>query len=948
MPQGKSICLVTEELACGGPTGGIGSAMLELAELLCADHDVTVLLCQGDRPDRKQRNKLVADLRRRRIRLAFLDPEKYCVRDDNRVGTSYSVFRWLYEHPRQFDVIHFHDYQGLGYHSLCARDQGLAFGNAVFVVQMHGPRRWVLELNQRLFSDPMQLKTDFMERQCIARADYVVSPSRFMLSWLEDTGWELPPGDRQLVIRNACSTLQARMASLTRQVPEAGAAERRQPVTELIFFGRHEFLKGITIFCDALDHIADALRAKDVTVTFLGGFVTQDGRHSGTVLAERGRGWDFPIRMLPFENRDQAMDYLAHAERGLVVVPSPKESFSYTVLEAAMLGRPVLTSSTGGAVELLHDTVRDAMVIDLTPENLAEHLLRAVERGMPPPRLSFDAKQIGDGWLAFHAGALSSRRTPPDMSSGCPLVSVCITHYERPEKLIDAVASIVQQTYLNIELIVVDDGSPGEATRKALTEMQPVIEANGGRLIRRENGYLGAARNTGAEAAHGDYLCFLDDDDIALPEMIETLVTAARNTNADVVTCMQYNMPDIRRSEAWPDPGSFAAKIEYLPLGGGPLSLAAVENVFGPPTALISRAAFDHVGGYSTLKGVGYEDFEFFMNCVQKDLHVELCPFPLYLYEVGVSSMILTTSTHRNFLRVVNAIDTKRHPEAWHDFLQLASSQKALEVGSVRQQALQQISPGMIGAPPPETADPVAILTWLQRASAEIGSLSFQAAYADSRRFYAAERGAGSPPDPDARRMRLTPATQVKRARPPAADPVGRLSPADALARRIARSDGPVRDPQEHVRHILASLKAGGTITAALIADLKALLGADIDADTARTLCTALLRAECRERDRAGLLGPVVIIAEHAGLHGKAVEYFSMLLESCEQRYLLLNPDVAAAVGRKEFANGLIHYLRHGEGESRQGYDGLVHAVYLHNLVHGGNIRTQDMIALFR
>ena len=142
--------------------------------------------------------------------------------------------------------------------------------------------------------------------------------------------------------------------------------------------------------------------------------------------------------------------------------------------------------------------------------------------------------------------------------------------------------------------------------------------------------------------------------------MVEKLVTAAQNTGADIVTCMQIFMPEHRRHEAWPSPGLFANKLDHHPLGAGPLSLAPVENVFGPATALFSRRAFDRVGGYTELQGVGHEDYELFLKAAQADLRIELCPFPLYLYEVGRSSMISQTPVQRNFGRVTNAIDMAR------------------------------------------------------------------------------------------------------------------------------------------------------------------------------------------------------------------------------------------------------------------------------------------------
>nr|AIA92007.1 Glycos_transf_2 [uncultured Klebsiella sp.] len=81
-----------------------------------------------------------------------------------------------------------------------------------------------------------------------------------------------------------------------------------------------------------------------------------------------------------------------------------------------------------------------------------------------------------------------------------------ITHYERPAKLLEAVMSAIRQSYRNLQIVVVDDGSSCPATLEALDKIEVILERAGGKLLRRENGYLGAARNTIAAATQSDYL----------------------------------------------------------------------------------------------------------------------------------------------------------------------------------------------------------------------------------------------------------------------------------------------------------------------------------------------------------------------------------------------------------------------------------------------------------
>ena len=113
------------------------------------------------------------------------------------------------------------------------------------------------------------------------------------------------------------------------------------------------------------------------------------------------------------------------------------------------------------------------------------------------------------------------------------LVSVVVPTYGRPDFLPDAVRSVVDQTYAPIELIVVDDCSPDP--------IEPVvdeIDTTGLRrteVIRhRQNRGANAARNTGIEAATGDVIAFLDDDDRWQPSVVRTYVDAFESGGPEI------------------------------------------------------------------------------------------------------------------------------------------------------------------------------------------------------------------------------------------------------------------------------------------------------------------------------------------------------------------------------------------------------------------------------
>lgn len=108
-----------------------------------------------------------------------------------------------------------------------------------------------------------------------------------------------------------------------------------------------------------------------------------------------------------------------------------------------------------------------------------------------------------------------------------PLVSVIMPIYRVENYIAKSVESVINQTYKNIELILVDDGSPDksvEIAEKVLKESSFPYK-----LVKQENLGLSTARNEGIKNSTGEWVMFLDSDDIILPDTIKHLVDAAGN-----------------------------------------------------------------------------------------------------------------------------------------------------------------------------------------------------------------------------------------------------------------------------------------------------------------------------------------------------------------------------------------------------------------------------------
>ena len=116
-----------------------------------------------------------------------------------------------------------------------------------------------------------------------------------------------------------------------------------------------------------------------------------------------------------------------------------------------------------------------------------------------------------------------------------PQVSVIIPVYQVENYLERAVDSVLGQTLENIEIILVDDGS--EDLSGQICDMYAEKYPEKVKVIHKENDGLGMARNTGIEAASGEYIAFLDSDDTAEPQMYEEMYEKALSGNYDMVMC---------------------------------------------------------------------------------------------------------------------------------------------------------------------------------------------------------------------------------------------------------------------------------------------------------------------------------------------------------------------------------------------------------------------------
>jgi glycosyltransferase involved in cell wall biosynthesis len=526
-----------------------------------------------------------------------------------------------------FDCIHFQDWQACGFHTIRAKKTGIGFQKTQLTVTMHSSTEWINDGMQQWSHDPLRETAQmWAERYCCEHADLLISPSAYLIDWTQNRGWKL--SENQKVVQ---------YISLP---DEKSHSSGERDYNHLIFFGRLETRKGIDLFLDALEIVFSEDPQGFKQVSFLGkdGWVGE--RQASHVIQEF-----FADKAITFEicedfDTFEAMQYIKQSG-GTVVIPSLMDNLPFTVIECIQNGIPLIASDTGGIREMLDNN----HLFDLNAKSLAKKLQSIQELFRQPPKHLYSVSKAKQGWSEI-AQQASNVSTFHVSSNESPLVSICIPFYNYGKYLAELEAAIVGQDYQNYEVIVVNDGSTDPETIRAFDELRRNPPARW-RCFSKENGGVGQTRNFAVQQAKGEYLVFMDADNIAKPHMISTFVRSMAITQADCLTChfdaFSANQP--LASDTKPI-------HTYLPMGAC-LEVGLFENVFGDANFVIKRNVFEALGGFREDRDTSWEDYEFLAMLNLAGYHQDVIPESLFWYRETPEGWSRNTDYYRNTNRVV-------------------------------------------------------------------------------------------------------------------------------------------------------------------------------------------------------------------------------------------------------------------------------------------------------
>lgn len=256
------------------------------------------------------------------------------------------------------------------------------------------------------------------------------------------------------------------------------------------------------------------------------------------------------------------------------------------------------------------------------------------------------------------------------MNKNKPLVSIIIPVYNVEKYLRQCLNSVIGQSFQDIEILIVNDGST-DGSLQILREYEQLDKRL--IIIEKENSGLSAARNSALEIARGKYIAFIDSDDWVETQMIELLYKKALASGADVVLydCYDYHENIGSREECWASP--YVKNKEYI-------TLSDRKDLLVPCLAWLKLYKRSFLDKYNLrfLEGVILEDTLWNLKVVSLAAKVVSLKQKLYYYrqrnDLIIGNMVMSKSNNYRIFDIfklaqngIEFLDEEFYESEWSD-----------------------------------------------------------------------------------------------------------------------------------------------------------------------------------------------------------------------------------------------------------------------------------------
>ncbi|CAH1648877.1 MULTISPECIES: glycosyltransferase [unclassified Chelatococcus] len=534
-----------------------------------------------------------------------------------------------------FDYVEFPDWGGLGFATIQEQRLRRFLDDAVIAVRLHNAHRGLLQAEARAISRS-DLNLADIERKCLRDCDVVVGQLRPFADMtreifaLDAVDWE-----RRLVIHTPPVLLDG-----------------REPARETIPPASNQSIR----FTSKVQPV----KRPDLFVRGVAGFMRRDSGYTGSA-AFNAHAFEPDYRryidsLIPSDLRPRFDAAANPGDRqrqamiaaSTVVVPSDIESFCLAAYEASLLGARVVLNGANPAFGPDTPWIDGENCVKF--DGTALGLTNALERILSPSLHLRPLQPPTDPWPWENPSPVTAR----DAATREPLVSVVIPHFNLGAYLAETIRSVLDLSYDNLEIVVVDDASTDEHSRFMIGQLRRKEDPRLKVVALECNRGLANARNVGVAHAAGDYILTLDADDLLHPGFLSLAVDALeRNPEHDfVVPQAGY----FREADEIPLPGEPSNFIDYAIFTGEAVIAGLTENRFSTATAVFRKTLLQRFPYREELRA--YEDWDLYLRLSQADVRCLVTTGVYFYYRRRAESMIARCEA-----------DTRTRPMLVHDMM---------------------------------------------------------------------------------------------------------------------------------------------------------------------------------------------------------------------------------------------------------------------------------------
>lgn len=569
------------------------------------------------------------------------------------------------------DFIECQDYNGIGYFLLqfraCLYDW---CKNIPVVLTLHSPSFLYLEYNEA----PVYKKNNFwvgeMEKFCMQAADLIISPSNYLLSEL-----------KKRFVFNSENIHVVPNPYRVDQLPDFPSSEIIKN-NELTFYGKLSPQKGSFKILELFKKRWD--KGAKETFTMIGGqeiVFHPLKRTMGDILKERYSPY-LSTGLLKLKNKIDPKDKATIlAEKTIFIVPSIVDNLPYVVLELMSLGKILIVSKQGGQAETVQDghcgfvfdynkqhdfeqTLDKVLALSLEKRSeLIKNAIKRIHDEYAFERIytlkmellkNIRSQHLSSSYFPFIRQSRAELPVTLKSKQVGNLLSVVIPYYNLGQYLDEAVSSVLNSTYKNVELIIINDGSTDEASIQKLNQYKGCENI---RVLDKSNTGLADSRNVGATMAKGPFLAFLDADDSVDSNYYERAIAILKNyENVHFVGAWTQYMGN--SNAIWP---TFNPEPPLI----------CVHNTINSSSLVYKTDAFLTGGRNDRSFKIGLEDYESVIALKASGYNGVAIPEILFKYRVRSNSMI--KSVDGEIRKIYHQSIAEKHAALFSEFEEVIS-----------------------------------------------------------------------------------------------------------------------------------------------------------------------------------------------------------------------------------------------------------------------------------